>query len=256
MGNRILIAGSEGFIGSHLKEKLPNADCIDLKLGQDIRTYKFTEKYDIIYHVAAKASIPHSFENPIESHSHNVMGTLRILEHARKTGAKVVFSSSSSVYEMMSPYAVQKKQVEDYLKLYWTLGVKSVALRYFNVFGERQEIANGGYALVLAKFLNQKKYGLPLTIVGTGEQRRDFVYVGDVVDANIRAGEWLDNATEFQVFDVGSGENISINEMADIIGGAREMLPPRQEPFSNKADKNKFLPNWQPKVKLLDWLKL
>ena len=253
-----LITGHLGFIGSHLLEEL-GGDGVDLKSGQDIRVYKFEGKYDVIFHAAGQASIPLSFEKPLESHGHNVMGTLRLLEYARKTGAKIVFSSSSSVYELMSPYALQKSICEQYMRFYWTLGVKSVALRYFNVFGERQEIANGGYALALSKFLNQFKNGEPFTIYGTGEQRRDFVYVKDVVEANRKAAEFLENADSFQVFDVGSGVNHSILEVLGMISSThpKVFLPPRIEPFENLADvsKAKELLNWSPKTSLEEWLR-
>lgn len=256
MRTRTLITGSEGFIGSHLKEALPDADCLDLVLGTDIRTCELEPGYDTIYHVAANASIPESFSTPVRSHDHNVSGTIRILEHARYVGAKVIFSSSSSVKEMMSPYALQKKQCEDYMKLYWELGVKSVALRYFNVYGERQEVANGGNALALAKFLKQYKDKEPFTVVGTGEHRRDFIYVKDVVKANLEATEWLETAEEFKTFDVGMGKNHSINEVLDMIDIAhpRVGIPNRMEPFQNRAVKRRWLPNWKPTQDLKEWI--
>ena len=256
---KILCTGSRGFIGSHLLEEL-GGDGIDIKNGalQDVRHFISGKNYDVIFHAAAQASIPLSFENPELSHSHNVAGTLHMLEYARKTGAKVVFCSSSSVYELMSPYALQKSICEQYMKFYWSLGVKSIALRYFNVFGERQELANGGNALALSIFLRQWKDGEPFTIVGTGEQRRDFVYVKDVVDANRKAAEFLETATQFEVFDIGSGVNYSILEVADMIrkDHPKIFLPPRVEPFENLADvsKAKELLGWSPKVSLPSWL--
>lgn len=251
-----MITGHRGFIGSNLSACIKDIG-IDLKEGVDIRTCDFPDT-KVIWHLAAQASIPKSFEDPVESNSHNVVGTLRILEHARKTGAKVIFSSSSSIYDPVSPYAVQKLICEEYMKLYWSLGVKSVALRYFNVFGENQSIANGGDGLALAIFLKQYKEGKPFTVVGTGEQRRDFVYVGDVVRANIIAADYLETATEFKVFDVGNGYNYSINEVLDMIDPKhpRVHIPPRVEPFENKADINKRLPLWTPKTTLPQWLQL
>lgn len=252
-----MITGHLGFIGSHLYEALGGTG-IDIKEGNDIRTCAFPDE-KIIFHCAAQASIPKSFENPLESHSHNVTGTLRILEHARKIGASLVFSSSSSVYDPVSPYSVQKIICEEYLKLYWKLGVKSIALRYFNVFGERQELANDGYALVLSRFLDQYKNGKPFTIYGTGKQRRDFVYVKDVVNANLLAARFLETATEYKAIDIGTGTNWSINEVADMIDKnyPRSYFPPRIEPFENKSDirKSKELLNWEPQVNIQEWLK-
>jgi len=279
MLNHCLITGVQGFIASHLNARLlelgAKVSGCDIKNMIDIRTYNFHEKYDVIFHLAANASIPQSLENPAESHSHNVLGTLRILEYAKKIGARVIFSSSSSIYgepdiiptpedsqpKPMMPYALQKLECEQYLWLYWNLyGVKSVALRYFNVFGEGQEFANGGgdSSLCLANFLRQKKNREPLTIVGTGEQRRDFVYVKDVVKANIKAAEWLEN-NNFEIFNVGSGENYSINEVANMVdsNGQRVYLPARIEPQNGLADitKVKNMLGFEAKVKLEEWLK-
>src|SRR3990167_7101905 len=253
-----LITGHSGFIGSHLFEDL-GGDGIDLKDGQDIRTFDFQNPYKTIFHAAAQASIPLSFEQPLESHTHNVVGTLRVLEYAKKIGANVVFCSSSSIYDMMSPYAFQKYECEKYMEHYWRLGVKSCALRYFNVFGERQELANGGYTLVLSRFLKQYKNREPFTIVGTGKQRRDFIYIKDVVEANRLAAQFLETAEGFEVFDIGYGENHSVNELAKMIDPKhkRVKLPPRIEPFENLADTKKAqeLLGWSPKVSVEQWIK-
>jgi UDP-glucose 4-epimerase len=252
-----MVTGSSGFIGGHLLEAVGGTG-LDLKEGNDIRVCEFPDE-KVIFHCAAQASIPKSLEDPLESYSHNVEGTIRVLKHALKTGASVVFSSSSSVYHPnSSPYAEQKAICEEFLETYWDLGVKSVALRYFNVFGERQEIANEGEALVLARFLAQYKRGEPFTIYGNGLQRRDFVYVKDVVDANIKAVEFLKTAKKFEVIDIGSGTNYSINAIADMIDKdhPRINLPPRDEPFENLADisKAKELLGWEPKTTLEAWL--
>lgn len=254
-----LVTGYRGFIGGHVYKALGEAVGIDIndKAPFDVRTVVLNEKYDTIYHLAADASIPRSFENPVFSHSVNVVGTLRMLELARKTGAKLVFSSSSSAYDLKSPYSLEKYICEQYMDFYWkTWGVKSVALRYFNVFGEGQERANGGYSLALSKFLDQKKRKQPFTIVGTGEQRRDFVYVGDVAQANLKASAWLDTATEFKAFDVGTGKNYSVNEVCDMIDpkNNRTYLPPRIEPMIGLANKDKFVPGWEPLTSLEKWL--
>lgn len=270
-----LVTGNLGFIASHLVERLQQDGHVvsgcDVKNMIDVRDYKFHERYDVIFHLAAKASIPASERDPLESHTHNVVGVLRLLEHARKSGSLFVFSSSSSIYGVaeeptletelpkpMTPYAFQKWEAEQYCQYYWNLGVRSCALRYFNVYGEGQERANEGEnPLVLTTFLNQKKLGQPLTIVGDGEQRRDFVYVKDVVEANVAAAKWLKTANDFEAFNVGSGQNYSINEIAEIIdpGGQRSYLPARREPRSNLADVSKIRSiGWQPKTSLVHWL--
>src|SRR3990167_3023843 len=164
----------------------------------DIRTFDFNQlpPIDIIFHLAAFPGVQQSIENPIESNSVNIDGPLRVIEYARKNNIPIVFSSTSAVYgdanvkptsegcELMpmSPYALQKITIEKYLKLYNELfGLKSVSLRYFNVFGERQP-RTGGYKTVLATFEDQYKERKPFTIVGDGTQSRDFVYVKDVAE--------------------------------------------------------------------------
>mgnify|MGYP001613965948 FL=1 len=247
----------------------------DLKDDIDIRTYAFHEKYDVIFHLAANASIPQSLKNPLESHSHNVVGTLRLLEYAKNTGATMVFSSSSSVYgepeitptpesallHPMIPYGLQKLECEQYMWLYQKLyGVSSVALRYYNVYGEGMEHANGGgdSSLALANFLRQYKSEEPFTIVGNGLQRRDFVYVKDVALANVLAAQHLCTHEGFDAVNIGSGVNHSILEVADMISKEhpRLHLPPRVEPqfgLANIARAGQLL-HWYPVVKLKDWL--
>ena len=283
---KILVTGGAGFIGSHIAERCVKdghevhiiddfstgrmSNVIDFfgkveVFSEDVRTFEPKEKYDVIFHVAARASIPESIKNPVLSNDYNVGGILRVLEIARETGAIVIFSSSSSVGQTpITPYALQKRIGEDYMRLYSEFySVRGVALRYFNVFGERQETANGGYCLVLSRFLDQKKNGKPFTIYGTGEQRRDFIYVGDVVEASLKAFEYIKDVTfhdgfGFEIFNIGSGENVSVNELADLIDKKhpREKLSPRVEPFEMLADirRTKKELGWSPQVPLKEWL--
>ena len=127
-------------------------------------------------------------------------------------------------------------------------------MRYFNVYGERQNLG-GAYATVIGIFLNQRMKNLPLTINGSGKQRRDFTYVGDVVNANILAS--ISNAVgRGEVINVGRGKNLSVNDVAKLIGGDKVYRPPLNEPFENLADlvKAKKLLKWSPKVDLKDWI--
>lgn len=287
---KVLCTGAAGFIGSHLVDELiaqghevfgidnlstgklenVNEKCyfepFDIKKPLEELPI-FDQSFDIIFHLAAKANLQASIVDPVDSNEENVRGTLNVLEYARKTGAVVVFSSSSAVYGEtfyasderedtfpMSPYALQKQIGEQYMKLYNQIyGLRGVALRYFNVFGPRQP-ESGSYQTVMGIFSNQLKAGKPLTIVGTGEQRRDFVYVKDVAKANVRAGEYALRSKAFDIFNVGSGKNYSVNEIADLMnpGGKREKLPKRIEPMGTLADisKAKTLLNWEPKVTL------
>ena len=139
------------------------------------------------------------------------------------------------------------------MKLYWELfKVRSIALRYFNVYGTRQP-DEGDYALAVGIFLKQYRHKQPFTIYGDGTQRRDFIHISDVVTANIRA---MTRATAYDMFDVGYGVNYSINELTDMIDPhhPKTYLPPRVEPSENLANKRKFLPGWKPKMSISKWL--
>jgi UDP-glucose 4-epimerase len=183
---------------------------------------------DVIYHQAAMRSVPRSVDDPLGANDNNVTGTLHVLEAARRHGAKrVVFASSSSVYgdnpELpkredqvllpISPYAVSKLADEHYARVWTRLyGVETVGLRYFNVFGPRQD-PKSEYAAVLPRFILWALRGEPLEVHGDGTQSRDFTYVDNVVEANILAGQAPDANGE--AFNVGCGDRISL---LDIIG--------------------------------------
>mgnify|MGYP000038069469 FL=1 len=228
---------------------------------------------DVVFHMACLARVQPSIENPIEYHSANVNGTLNMLEVCRKYGVKrFVFSSSSSVYgdveekdlptsensklNPMSPYALHKLVGEQYCKLYSELyQLETVSLRYFNVYGDRQP-TSGAYCLVMGVFAQQRLNGKPMTIRGDGEQRRDFTHVDDVVDANVRC---MDYPLEMNgdVFNIGNGDNKSVNDIADLIGGERVNLEPVIEPRVTLADNTKIkkLLDWKPTQDLNQWVK-
>ena len=187
-------------------------------------------KYNIegIFHLAAVASVQKSIENPAQVHEVNVTGTLNVLEAARKHGVrKVVFSASAAAYgdnpvfpkredmlpEPLSPYAVSKIASEMYCKTYAELyDMQTVSLRYFNVFGPRQD-PNGEYAAVIPKFTEKICAGESPTVFGDGEQTRDFVYVKDVARANILA---MDSDIS-GLFNIGTGIQTSLNNLAKMI---------------------------------------
>jgi len=252
-----LVTGHKGFIGSHLYDRLLDdgwmVDGMDLKNDRDctkIGDYPITDP-NVIFHCAANASIPDSLEDPLGTNQNNVGATIQVLEMARKYKCPVIYSSSSSIYgDVQTPYSLQKSIGEQYLKLYWELyKVPSVSLRYFNVYGEGQP-DSGAYKLALGIFLKQYKEGKPFTIVGSGEQRRDFVHVDDVVRANLEAYE---NVKGYECYDVGVGTNYSVNEVCDMIDPKhpRVKLPPRIEPFENKA----ITAYEKEKDKLKTWIK-
>jgi UDP-glucose 4-epimerase len=182
---------------------------------------------------------------------------------------RFVYSASSSAYgnaevfptpeshptNPLSPYGLQKLIGEQYCKVFSICyGLETVCLRYFNVFGERQSL-EGAYCLVMGIFANQRLKGEPMTIAGDGEQRRDFTYVGDVVKANISASK-SDKVGDGEVINIGNGENRSVNQLAELIGGPRLNIEARLEPKQTLADntKAKELLNWEPSVTLEEWI--
>ena len=155
----------------------------------------------------------------------------------------------------MSPYALQKLIGEQYCKLFSDLyGLETVCLRYFNVYGERQ-LLEGAYCLVMGIFAQQRLNGKAMTIRGDGEQRRDFTYVGDVVDANVRCST-SDKVGRGDVFNIGNGDNRSVNQLADMIGGYRINIDSVIEPKETLADnsKAKRVLGWKTTTKIEDWI--
>jgi UDP-glucose 4-epimerase len=239
---------------------------------------------DVVFHIAAEARIQPCIEDPLKAVESNMVGTATILELSRRYKVKrVMYSSTSSAYglknlcplsedmpnDCLNPYSVSKVAGEELCKMYSSLyGLETVIFRYFNVYGERQQI-KGQYAPVIGIFQRQKKNGEPMTIVGDGEQRRDFTHVSDVVSANILAAtktfnRWQEDETKNyiyqfgQIYNVGTGVNYSVNEIAKIIGGNTINIPPRvgesRITLANISKIKKQL-GWEPKIKLEDWLK-
>jgi UDP-glucose 4-epimerase len=219
--------------------------------------------------------LQNSILNPKRAVDVNIVGTLNILEACRINKVKgLLFSSTSCVYgltkslpitenlpeDCLNPYGSTKYAAEllikNYVKLY---NVNSCIFRYFNVFGERSP-SNGPYALVTGIFLKQKKNNLPLTIVGSGLQERDFIYVKDVVNANIMAMEnWVNpKMRDGNIYNVGSGKAIKIIDIAKVISENMIFIPVRQGEADNNLCSNKKLMNainWIPQINILDWLK-
>ena len=226
---------------------------------------------DVVFHTAALARVQPSIENPIEFNNVNVGGTLNMLKACVDYGVKrFIYSSSSSVYgnveqlptteghklNPMSPYALQKLIGEQYCKLFSELyGLETACLRYFNVYGDGMSL-EGAYKLVIPIFIEQRLNGKPMTVRGDGENRRDFTYVGDVVDANVRC---MDYPLEFngEAFNIGNGNNRSVNQLADMIGGDKINIEPVIEPRETLADNSlaKRVLGWETTVKIEDWIK-
>ncbi len=248
---QVLVTGGAGFIGSHLVDALVAKGC-RVRVLDDLSTGKpgnlsgvedqiefhlgdigelplvmdLATGCDAIFHLAAEVSVPRTVENPVASALINEMGTLNVLEAARKKRVpRVVFSSSCAVYgdgvdapkreemapEPLSPYAVQKLTGEHYARLYHDLyGVGAVALRYFNVYGPRQD-PSSPYSGVISIFMTRAVSRETPVIYGDGGQYRDFVFVKDVVAANLLAAETPGAAG--RVFNVGTGSFVTVNDL-------------------------------------------
>lgn len=219
-------------------------------------------RVEYIIHTAALARIQPSIDDPTESNEVNLQGTINLLQLARLYDAKFIFSSSSCMYadtlptneysfmKATNPYGLQKMTCENYIEMYHELhGLDYVIFRYFNVFGERQ-ILEGAYAAVVGIFLNQRAEGKVLTITNDGEQRRDFTYVKDVARANA-LGLKLPRDT----YNVGTGENYSINELADAVGGEKKYIGSRQgEVRATLADSSRLRKHgWKPTKNIMEW---
>jgi|SRR3989344_3638441 len=271
MVNKAVVTGGAGFIGSHLCEALRRDGykvvSVDIKTGDDVRDTEKMKKLFVgaqyVFHLAALPRVQYSIEYPLETHDTNVNGTLNVLLAARDCGVKrVVFSSSAAVYgdqkvmplrEDMpalpkSPYALHKYIGEGYCALFSELyGLSTVCLRYSNVYGPGAD-PNGAYALVVAKFLQQKHAGIPLTICGTGENTRDYVAVEDVARANLLAA--TSTIGRGEIINIGSGRETSVNAVASLIGGAVEHVEARLEPIRSVADitRAKNILGWEPQI--------
>jgi len=286
--SKLIVTGGAGFIGSHLTDKLVSLGheviVVDnLMLGRkefvnkkakfykaDIRNLKKLSKIfkgaEAVFHLAADPRLQVSIEDPATTHEINVTGTLNVLIAAKNNNVKkVIFSSSCTVYSPeqptpfkeenklspVSPYGLHKLMGEEYCRLFFKLyGLKTVCLRYFNVFGPRK-LATGAYPMVIPIFLDQRKNGQELTVVGDGQATRDYVHVFDVAEANLRA--WQSSIGDGQGINIGSGRQASVNEIAALIGGKTKNLPPRPgEMRFVEADisKAKQVLNWRPTITL------
>ena len=292
-----LVTGGAGFIGSNLVDYLidrghqvvcvdnESAECNDkfywndkaINVKGDVTDYKFMKNVftgvEYVFHLAAEARLQPAIKNPIEAVYKNCVGTTTVLQCAREAGVRrVVYSSTSSGYgyneppnvetqpdDCLNPYSVSKIAAEKMCKMYSDLyGLETVVLRYFNVFGERSP-TRGQYAPVIGIFQRQRDAGEPLTIVGDGTQRRDFIYVGDVARANYLASLMPGVRNHLgEVFNVGSGINYSVQEIADAISDNQTYIPKREGEMDttwSNIEKISQVIGWKPDVDVLEWIK-
>ena len=243
-------------------------DLSDSSNFEDIKS--ILKNCDGVFHLAALARVQESIDNPLHFEKNNTLSTINILKACADMGVKrLVYSASSSAYgdtsklpslehdpiNPISPYAMQKYYGEVCCKTFSNVyGIQTVSLRYFNVYGERQNM-DGGYPLVMCVFAKQRLNNQPLTIRGDGEQRRDFTHVYDIARANYFAMK-SSKVGAGEVINIGNNDSKSVNEIADLIGGPTTKIDPVIEPRETLADNSKALDllGWEPTIDIEDWV--
>ena len=283
---RVLVTGGAGFVGTNLIRRLVNEghdvvsidnystgkkeneqkECVyyDLDISNN-PIESVVGKQDLVFHLAARARILPSIQNPAYTLMNNLNSSIRVLDYVRSKRIPIVFAGSSSsngnIYS--NPYTFSKSSGEGLFELYNKLyDIPMSICRFYNVYGEYQ-LTEGAYCTVLGIFQKLYEEGKPLTITGDGEQRRDFTYVGDIVDGLWRCGEHLvyrnSSKTNGQTFELGRGKNYSINEIAGAFGDyPTEYIDKRPGEMRNTLNtdtKAKDLLGWEPTVDILDYIK-
>jgi len=291
---KVIVTGGAGFIGSHIVDRLVSegyevividnesstvhenfyynekADYYPFDIADYESTRTLYNNVDFVFHLAAESRIQPAIENPLLAIKTNTLGTGTVLQCAREAGVqRVIYSSTSSAYglinsvplretmpdDCLNPYSVSKVSGEKLCKMYSDLfGLNTTIFRYFNVYGPREPI-KGPYAPVVGLFLRQKRAGEPLTIVGDGTQRRDFTHVIDVVEANMLA---MKTKTTGHVFNIGTGINHSVIDLARMISDIVKFIPPRPgEAKQTQADISKAEEHlgWHPTQNIVDYIK-
>lgn len=294
---KYLVTGGQGFIGSHTVEALVNnGDEVvvidDASAPENIEFFKFDNveyknidindsspddfsDIDVVIHLAARSRIQPSFNSPRHTYINNTLGTQRVIENSIAAGVKrIIYAGSSSCYgiknsmpfkensnaDCLNHYAVSKYAGEQICKIYSSSSdIETVILRYFNVYGPREPL-KGVYAPVIGIFKRQRDAGEKLTIVGDGNQSRDFTHVSDVVRANLLAScehssNLFSGIEKTCTLNVGTGRMYSINKIAELVGGETINIPDRKgEARYTLADNEKIRKSlgWKPLIKLED----
>jgi UDP-glucose 4-epimerase len=277
---KILVTGGVGFIGTALIKKLLNEghdvhSLDDYSIGTkeneikgciyhagDIENINLMDKdFDLIFHLAALSRIQPSFNQPEETFRVNTIGTQKVCEFARLSGAKVIYAGSSSRWHnpYQSPYAACKHMGEEVCKMYKkTYGMDIEIVRFYNVYGPG-EIVDGDWAAIIGKWRRQVRDGEPITIVGDGEQKRDFTHIDDIIDGLWKVG--MKTLKHKDAWELGTGQNYSINDVylmfkerfgIDYINIPNQSGNYRVTLRENDDSLNKL--NWKPSDKLRDYI--
>ena len=278
---KILVTGGVGFVGMNLIKKLVkeghNVHSLDNYdsglvenevegcnyIGGDIEQIEYWkgDSFDIVYHLAALSRIQPSFENPTETFRVNSVGTEAVCEFARYNNVKVIYAGSSSRWHnpYQSPYACYKHIGEEIVKMYKQVyGLNAEIARFYNVYGPN-EIVDGDWAAVIGLWRRQVRDGLPITIVGDGEQRRDFTHIEDIVDGLYKIG--MSSETHNDAWELGTGVNYSINEVYELFknkfGVDKIHIPDQHGNYRKTLRENNDAINrlgWKPKDRLKDYI--
>ena len=296
MKNKSIVTGGAGFIGSNLVDRLineghkvivldnfisgnkknlshhskKNLEIINIDISNNKNLDKYFKGASYVFHLAGLAEIIPSINEPKKYFINNTLGTLNVLEAAKKVKIKkFIYAASSSCYgfpkkvptkennkiDIKHPYAFTKFLGEETVIKYANFfGMPNISCRFFNVYGPRLN-TKGQYGAVFANFLTQKQSKKPLTIVGNGNQTRDFIHVEDLIDAFIKL---MRSNLKNKIYNLGSGKETSINQIARIIGGKKIFIPKAlNEPNRSCANISKIKKdiNWNPKISINEGVK-
>ena len=295
-GSRSVVTGGAGFIGSNLVDHLvrighkvivldnfvsgkkinlahhkkKDVKIIRVDISKSKNLDKYFKKVDYVFHLAGLAEIIPSIKNPKKYFNTNVLGTLKVVEAAKRAGVKkLIYAASSSCYgspknlptsekekiDIKHPYGLTKFLGEQLVLKYATnFNMPNISFRFFNVYGPRLNMS-GQYSAVFGNFLKQKKNNKPLTIVGDGKQTRDFIHVDDLTNAFIKVAK---SRLVNKIYNLGSGKEISINKIANLFGGKKTFIPKRpKEPKRSLANISKIKKdiNWKPTITIQEGIK-